>query len=388
MQIQSKSSSISARLHVDQWYTPTNVPKLMLFGRYFLSHTSPVQSKATSGTQHMQRWGTVTDQIPDQCAIQRCFSWTQFKWWYVLLTALHTCKINSEQDVFPLFLCFSCVRAACRINNWKGKEICCLWWFLLNCSTEAISAKCQNYFILFWMSFLEQIAKTIQVRLRTPFSLRTHHLWGLTCLLCGRNLGRLITLELCPFHYGLLILLSNVWQQVRCLVLTMLPVPWQNGRSYKEQGWNWVQIWVQILVWATGKRSTLMHICPWTDLATSSMVFVSIPGLAAEMYYRDGITAMIGPACTYALSPVARLAAFWNIPIMTGIPMHSRLVSFSCSLRQEMANVDHKCLLCESKSWVPLYKPFQDWETAVSLKAKRTSGLSPEWPIANVGCER
>ena len=41
-------------------------------------------------------------------------------------------------------------------------------------------------------------------------------------------------------------------------------------------------------------------------------------GLAADMYYRDDIVAMIGPACTYALSPVARLAGYWNIPIVTG----------------------------------------------------------------------
>ncbi len=37
------------------------------------------------------------------------------------------------------------------------------------------------------------------------------------------------------------------------------------------------------------------------------------------MYYMDGIMALIGPACTYALDPVARLAAYWNIPIFTGM---------------------------------------------------------------------
>lgn len=43
------------------------------------------------------------------------------------------------------------------------------------------------------------------------------------------------------------------------------------------------------------------------------------PGLAAQMYYRDKVIAFIGPACAFALEPVARLAAFWNLPIITGM---------------------------------------------------------------------
>jgi atrial natriuretic peptide receptor A len=43
------------------------------------------------------------------------------------------------------------------------------------------------------------------------------------------------------------------------------------------------------------------------------------PGLAADMHFRDDVIAYIGPACAFALEPVARLAAYWNIPIITGM---------------------------------------------------------------------
>ncbi|XP_046602850.1 atrial natriuretic peptide receptor 1 [Neodiprion virginianus] len=43
------------------------------------------------------------------------------------------------------------------------------------------------------------------------------------------------------------------------------------------------------------------------------------PGLAADMHFRDNVIAFIGPACAFALEPVARLAAYWNSPIITGM---------------------------------------------------------------------
>lgn len=43
------------------------------------------------------------------------------------------------------------------------------------------------------------------------------------------------------------------------------------------------------------------------------------PGLAADMYFYDKVIAYIGPACAFALEPVARLAAYWNTPIITGM---------------------------------------------------------------------
>jgi Receptor family ligand binding region len=42
-------------------------------------------------------------------------------------------------------------------------------------------------------------------------------------------------------------------------------------------------------------------------------------GLAADMHFYDDVIAFIGPACAFALEPVARLAAYWNSPIITGM---------------------------------------------------------------------
>lgn len=43
------------------------------------------------------------------------------------------------------------------------------------------------------------------------------------------------------------------------------------------------------------------------------------PGLAADMHFLSDVIAFIGPACLFALEPVARLAAYWNTPIITGM---------------------------------------------------------------------
>lgn len=40
-------------------------------------------------------------------------------------------------------------------------------------------------------------------------------------------------------------------------------------------------------------------------------------GIAAELYYRRNVNAFIGPICTKALDAVARLASYWNLPLMT-----------------------------------------------------------------------
>lgn len=37
------------------------------------------------------------------------------------------------------------------------------------------------------------------------------------------------------------------------------------------------------------------------------------------MHFKDDVIAFIGPACAFALEPVARLAAYWNTPIITGM---------------------------------------------------------------------
>ncbi|XP_045460026.1 atrial natriuretic peptide receptor 1 [Harmonia axyridis] len=43
------------------------------------------------------------------------------------------------------------------------------------------------------------------------------------------------------------------------------------------------------------------------------------PGIAADMHFLSDVIAFIGPACLFALEPVARLAAYWNTPIITGM---------------------------------------------------------------------
>lgn len=43
------------------------------------------------------------------------------------------------------------------------------------------------------------------------------------------------------------------------------------------------------------------------------------PGLAADMHFKDDVIAFIGPACAFALEPVARLASYWNTPVITGM---------------------------------------------------------------------
>lgn len=50
------------------------------------------------------------------------------------------------------------------------------------------------------------------------------------------------------------------------------------------------------------------------------------PVYAAEEYYTRGLNALLGPSCTRGLEPVARMAAYWNIPICTpgGVDMRFR----------------------------------------------------------------
>jgi len=40
--------------------------------------------------------------------------------------------------------------------------------------------------------------------------------------------------------------------------------------------------------------------------------------IAAEEFYLRKVSAFIGPACSLALDPVARMASYWNVPIFTG----------------------------------------------------------------------
>ena len=41
-------------------------------------------------------------------------------------------------------------------------------------------------------------------------------------------------------------------------------------------------------------------------------------GVAADLYYGHAVVAFVGPGCTYSLDPTARLASYWNVPLVTG----------------------------------------------------------------------
>ncbi|CAG5116349.1 unnamed protein product, partial [Candidula unifasciata] len=74
-------------------------------------------------------------------------------------------------------------------------------------------------------------------------------------------------------------------------------------------------------------------------------------GVAAELYYKEQIQALVGPACDPALESVARLAAYWNIPIITGLgdggmfknktdfPTLTRFSYCQCRLRKVFASL-------------------------------------------------
>lgn len=53
------------------------------------------------------------------------------------------------------------------------------------------------------------------------------------------------------------------------------------------------------------------------------------PGIAADMHFLSDAIAFIGPACLFALEPVARLAAYWNTPIITGMGDQVNILSNS-----------------------------------------------------------
>ncbi|XP_074660975.1 atrial natriuretic peptide receptor 1-like [Tubulanus polymorphus] len=75
------------------------------------------------------------------------------------------------------------------------------------------------------------------------------------------------------------------------------------------------------------------------------------PGIAADLYHRDHVVGLIGPACTYALEASASLAGYWNIPIITGLgdggqfknktiyPTLTRMAYCQCRLRKVFGSV-------------------------------------------------
>ena len=43
-----------------------------------------------------------------------------------------------------------------------------------------------------------------------------------------------------------------------------------------------------------------------------------VVGIASDLFHNKGVVAFIGPGCTKALDPIGRMAAYWNVPIITG----------------------------------------------------------------------
>ncbi|KAH9495861.1 Nitrogen permease reactivator protein, partial [Bulinus truncatus] len=52
-------------------------------------------------------------------------------------------------------------------------------------------------------------------------------------------------------------------------------------------------------------------------------------GAAAELHYVDQVKAIVGPGCSNALDHVARLAGYWNIPVVTGLEVSCLFVYVS-----------------------------------------------------------
>ncbi|KAH1006504.1 hypothetical protein HUJ05_007233 [Dendroctonus ponderosae] len=72
------------------------------------------------------------------------------------------------------------------------------------------------------------------------------------------------------------------------------------------------------------------------------------------MHFVSDVIAFIGPACLFALEPVARLAAYWNTPIITGMgdqgilkdkskyPTLTRMSYCQCRLKKVFSSIFHQ----------------------------------------------
>lgn len=53
-------------------------------------------------------------------------------------------------------------------------------------------------------------------------------------------------------------------------------------------------------------------------LSTKFNLLMCLVFFSADLHFKYDVIAFIGPACAFALEGVARLAAYWNTPIITG----------------------------------------------------------------------
>ena len=56
-----------------------------------------------------------------------------------------------------------------------------------------------------------------------------------------------------------------------------------------------------------------------------SPTFMRAAGLASQLYYENDVDVFVGPLCSFSTKAVADLAAFWNIPIVSGLSTSSDL---------------------------------------------------------------
>ena len=56
------------------------------------------------------------------------------------------------------------------------------------------------------------------------------------------------------------------------------------------------------------------------------------------MHFMHDVIAFIGPACAFALEPVARLADYWNTPIITGMGDQVSFYFFNIFFRKQTSS--------------------------------------------------
>ncbi len=81
------------------------------------------------------------------------------------------------------------------------------------------------------------------------------------------------------------------------------------------------------------------------------------PGVASTMYHIYNIQAIFGPLCSYGAAAVADVAAYWNIPILTGsttadyLEDKSRYQTFTRTPFKQSTLANFISHICESFNW-------------------------------------
>ena len=62
---------------------------------------------------------------------------------------------------------------------------------------------------------------------------------------------------------------------------------------------------------------SLSYVFQSTGAKCSPSVMMA-PGVASDLFYRHGVRLFLGPACSFECKGVSDLAAFWNVPVLSG----------------------------------------------------------------------